>query len=870
MQRKQTCAVLVGLVAILTFGSSAMATLATDVFPVGHTGLDFCRNEVLGAERLLGLDLGLFGYPLGKNLGGTDSTIADSLARLASYGFWCSGNMYEFEMLKDWTDTLVNDTLKYKQRYTYPTRYLMPNPFHRYVADSVALIVDWLKDSDGYHRLVNYWTWDEPFEGYHSMDDSIGVYTIMKWYIEHTEPTSSVRPVWTHGDHHAIEIGLDNWFDLHFTDTLATTCGNAPYHVSGIAPFPFYYPTRIAEPSEMIEFGATIDTIADAGKAADQGLTPTWEFIQAFGQSDSIISTDQRRIPTPEEMRCLVNLAILHESKGVTYFLSTTIAERESLTGFTDQHYTPFDAPYEEYVYEREHALHWSPDSLRPFNPNDTLDIRDPFRGLGTRPNPAADEKGWERYYTWKYGPYGRNLRNLGRSHAPVHRMKDVLLPLWDADSVLAEISPADSCAEIITFSDDPDGGIGQDSPVYLFFVSKDFWNGDTLEYGKWTFTVCVDTLKLPSRFHPVSTSCKPLDIEERRVRSWYGQPQSGHKDFRVQLTSGQGKLVELVTGSEVRDFTVADPDIYFTDPPDTSEPDSVRYFLGVFAEDEDFVEGETAELCAKVFNIGFTSCDSVVVIFYDGDPRGSLALIGCTVVALPALTGTDSSMAIAHLPFYLKAGTAGPHDIHVVVNHQYVLTDAGTIPNYYISERDSANNHAHAPLYVYPLDYATEELENPWDMDEDTTLTWDTPDIYDVTSGVLDPDSITGVAELHLEEAMPEPDTMHVFLQVGEPYHYIEPDSFTIFQARIFVSANCSLQVFWYDDYHEEKRSPTYPNPIPLEGGEWNLVEQDLTEYPSTWLETLDVNRFGFVIMGTGQTRVRASWVKLIQRLGQ
>jgi hypothetical protein len=667
--------------------------------------------------------------------------------------------------------------------------------------------------------------------------------------------------VWTHADFYVWEnYGIEKWFDLHFTDTLNATHSNAPIHVSPALGHPFHYSESIGHPVSMTQWGTLVDSTVDPAKVGSQHLTPVWPVITAWGNSNA---SDNRRINTPEEISCLVKLTILHETKGVMYFPVFSLSAIE--TGLTDENLTPFDARYEEYVYQRQHDMYNSPDSLRPFNPNEC--IRDPFRRLGVRPDPdTLGARGWETFYDWKYEPYGRNFRNLGRVHAPIHRMKDKFLDLWDADSCVATIDEPDSCAEIITFTDDPEGGLGDDSRVAMFFVSKDFWNGDTANYGERNFFVTVERSQLPSRFQAPSGSCRALDIEERRLRPWHADSVDAWCKLKVPLTSGQGKLIELVTGSEVRDFTVADPDIYFKHHPDTSQPDSVRYLLGTFPEDEDFVVGDTVSLCAKIFNIGFTSADSVTVIFYEGDPRDTIIEIGHVNVPLPALSGYDSSMAIAHLDWELKAGTSlGAHDIHVVVNHQYEYRDQGQSVRYFLSEADSSNNHAHSLLYVYPRDYATEKLNDPWDMDGDSTTIWQTSDIDTVTGGVYDlPDSIGGVSELQIAGIYEPDSTMHVYLDLGGQGYYIVPDSFSIFSARIFVDKSCTLQVFWYDDYDEEERTPTFPDEIVLEANEWNLVEQDLTESPSEWLDTSYVTRFGFVLTGYGTTFARVSWVKL------
>ena len=450
-----------------------------------------------------------------------------------------------------------------------------------------------------------------------------------------------------------------------------------------------------------------------------------------------------------------------------------------------------------------------------------------------------------------------------------MHRIGYWLLGLWRADEQHVTISPLG--VEPGNLTDVPSivamtgnlNGEREIGSTWAYYVNPDFHP----DYSPLSCSVNIG-ISWPVTM-PDTDYEWVLDYGSRRLRQCNADSLSGSGEerklwisFETSLETGAGELVEafMDTTPAVRDFVITESDIYFMSPPETTENDTLRSWLGVFPTELDFVEGETVELCAKIFNIGFTSSDSVIVIFYDGDPRDSIVQIGWTDVALPALTGTDSSMAIAHKPWYLTAGSAGPHDIHVVVNHQYVLTDGGSTPNYYLSERDSSNNHAHAPLYVYPLDYATEELEDPWDMDEVGGYSWLTPDIDTVVGAISYPtDSISGVCELQVDSLS---DSMQVYLHVGSPRNYIYTDSFDIFRARVYVSDSCSLQVFWYDAYSEEQRLPESPQFIYLRPNRWNIVREDLSE--GDWGETVAIDRFGFVIYANANDMIRLSWVKL------
>jgi hypothetical protein len=865
--RKRLIVLAVGCFIALCFRMVA-SERSKDSFPIGLFEFETMDDRWRAAIRLQGIDCCAPGFnpfnpdPWYHNY--NVELLPDTMEQAARYGYKMYVRPRPHEKFWDWEREWRNNQWEYK--YHLGSTWYPQIAFNALVSDTAAYVDSLLESaSRGYASITGYWLWHEPYHKHdpnphHGFDmrDSVGVYPIMKWQIE--QNTDSLHSPYVFFCYR--EDTIRHHCFMHWADVAADTVyDNRAYYFS-IAYYPCLYLRSIGYSPRFSEFSARMDTASRIGREAlptDPCQLRTFMDTYAdYYQSP----TPNHRFSTPEELRELVNLAILHGSKGYNYFAGRKAGK---IIGLLDSLLVPLDVPYEEYVYSRNHHWYPEPDTFHPFGDAHPTNYVDPYRTLPPKPGPdTLGHKGWEIYYTWKYAPYGRNFRALGSINRSVHKMKDKLRYLWDADSTVATTVPDDTTRiEIITLSDQPQGGIAADGRVALFFVDKDFWYGDSSQYGRQVFTVCIDTLKLPSRFHPVNSNCKPLDIEERRVRPWYGQPPAGQRGFRVDLTSGQGKLVELVTGSEVRDFTVADPDIYFTDPPDTSQPDSVRYFLGVFAEDEDFVEGETAELCAKVFNIGFTAGDSVTVIFYDGDPRGGINIIGSTNVALPALSDTSSSMAIAHVQWQLREGTAGPHDIHVVVNHQWQQTDAGYTRYFYLSESDSSNNHGHSLLYVYPRDYATEIVGDPWDMDEDTTLTWYTPDIDSVQEGVLDPDSISGAAELSDTSGT---DDMHVFLNTGWSTYYIDPDSFWLFSARIYVSDTCSLQVFWYNYDEQEEKLPVYPNPIPLYGGQWNVVTQDLTEGDSTWDNTPWINCFGILFITDDEIRVRLSWARLIR----
>lgn len=634
-----------------------------------------------------------------------------------------------------------------------------------------------------------------------------------------------------------------------------------------------YYLDTLGDTTEFRDFAAVYDSVANADILYDDGRVHFWPHLQGAGYSGRTGTSGKQwqRILTREELRLMTNLALQHGAKGLFYWrakpwiqIRPGVSDTSYYAGLLDQNLAPYDAPFEEYVYERHHKYYSDPDTLFPFKNgydpfSDTLDTKPPV--------------GTEAYYLWKYGPYGRRFNALGDITEAVHRVKHWLLGLWKQEYQGVEIKALGVNPDNLT-----------DSPSIVAMTSE--MDGDSVMGSTWALYVNRD-------FHPAycplpcsvkigvswpegaggSPDTAVLDYSGRRLRAWRFVSTSGSGPgqitwlgLKTRLEAGAGELVHAFITEDLtpRDFTITQPDISFH-PTDTVLPDTVRSWLGPFPDSLlDFAVRDTVRLMADVYNLGFTGADSVTVIFYDGDPRYEINEIGSDNVSLSALSDTVPEVDTAMVDWVLPDTSYGVHDIHVVVNHQYEYTDNQVIRRYFhISEADSNNNHAHLPLYIFPLDYATEEIDNPWDMDEDSTLTWRTPDIDTVWGAVLEPDSISGVCELRISGGYPsEPDSMCIYLRVGATEHYIDPDEYYIFRARIYADDPCSLQVFWYDAHDEQKRLPKLPPYVALAGDKWNVVRQDLSQ--STWGESVSVDEFGFMIRGRQTDRIRISWVKL------
>lgn len=638
------------------------------------------------------------------------------------------------------------------------------------------------------------------------------------------------------------------------------------------APYAVMLHHRAGDPRRFAgRLAALYDSIACADTLGDDGWIHFWPFLQACGWCGFEGETPRQwyRMLTAEELRLMTSIALEHQAKGLLYWRLTPwdlkrASDTNHYAGLWDENSVPFDVPFEYYAYERNHDHYLDPDVLRPFENG-----FDPFcPTLGPRPDRLTEE-----YFLWKYGPYARRFNALRDITSSVQRIRHWLLGLWKADrqdvrvsaSEVEEDSLTDS-PSIMAMTRDTDRA-DEAGSAWIFCVNHDFHP----DYSPLACSVEAG-IYWPHESDPANITV--VDYSNRHLRkvqvdSTAGSGRSGRIwiSFETRLETGAGELLRVLATDALppRDFVVTEPDLCFLHPSETIVRETTISWLGPFPGDRDFVVGDTVRFAALVYNLGFTGADSVRVLFYDGDPRGTGVEIGRDYLSLDALGGTEPEVDTATTDWPLSDGSDGVHDIHVVVNHEYRYTPQGRSARHFLSEADSGNNHTHLPLYVFPLDYATEERGDPWDMEERTGSPWGTPDIVRVWNGVVDPDSISSVCELRIRSGEPpgeDEDSLQIFLHVGSTDDCIDPDAYGCFRARLYVDDPCSLQVFWHDACDEEERPPTLPPLVDLEGGTWNTVAQRLEG--SSWGDAVSVDRFGFLIHGKENDGIRVSWVKL------
>ena len=181
-------------------------------------------------------------------------------------------------------------------------------------------------------------------------------------------------------------------------------------------------------------------------------------------------------------------------------------------------------------------------------------------------------------------------------------------------------------------------------------------------------------------------------------------------------------------------------------------------------------------------------------------------------------------------------------------------------------SEPDTEDNMTTVVFDITPRDYATTELNNPWDMSEATTMPipiWNTKDITSMTgwNTTLYTDSITGMFEGGMADPS-DPNKMVLNTGTGSS-DWIDADEYVNFSIAGKASHNISIHLYWVDPRGTRRYIDTGVNltsswkettPVDLSaiaGSEWGGSIDEL------WIEFDGSNL---------PTDVRIGWIKLTE----
>lgn len=556
-----------------------------------------------------------------------------------------------------------------------------------------------------------------------------------------------------------------------------------------------------------------------------------------WDEGEIVYDSYNYRIPTPQEFRMTCNSALLRGAKAlfpfclVTY--KTTSGDQDyTNVGLLDRNNIPFDAPYEEWVYTsrlRSDIDYIPPDSIPPF-----MSGYDPLYSLPTEPTPPTAAKETETYLEWKFAAYARLWNSAKRTLGDIARVAPELARLnwWEdyEDNVEIEYDGTEPSMFIT-----PQAKVFTDSTgsyAYIYYLNR-FCRANNNP-----FEVTIDAqdflLGTPFSEYALDHNRRYLIEGTEIARDEYS--------FLDTLEAGEGRLLEMISSSSISnaDIRITDPDISVILPADN---DTLM--------DNTSVPGETVDICAAFYNMGMGSLSDLEVYLYDDTDN---ELLGKQHVSFSGLD-TDSCYRCDR-DDAIFSWTPDSDDIGV--HRLRVYTDSISM------EPDPTDNSAGLVYVVSPRDYATEVLDNPWDMTEATGLPyplWNTNDITAMTgwNTSLFTDSISGM----FEGTIPDPSAgntmkMNTGTASGE---WIDTDTYHNLSLAGKASRTAGIEIHWIDSHNDtsyidtgEELTSTWQEigPVDLSGAAWN---------------SLSIKKLWFEFTGGNlPATVRIGWIKLTE----
>jgi len=444
------------------------------------------------------------------------------------------------------------------------------------------------------------------------------------------------------------------------------------------------------------------------------------------------------RMPSPAEFRMGCGIGLVRGAKGLNPFSLRTFSVydedildwRES--GLLDENLIPYDAAYEEWVYRdrlRSDFAVIPPDSIPPWTDIDGNDF-DPLYQLPDRPD-TTGEQGRERYLEWKFAAYGRLWNSLRSTLGAVARIGPEMYDLvwWDGKWW----DGSDSSSVGMYYGDTLNMPIHYTAPEIRVFT-------DSSESGCWLFYVnrhCRSNGR-PYRITIESDSFPPgmitgLALDHSRRFLVPVAEDTGRYLFRDTLDAGHFRLVEFVDSVISRDVRVTEPDVYVQPDPPLIHP--IRDFC--------FTAGNVIDVRAVLYNMG-TGSGMTEVRLYDITCDSSQ--IGTTQHASfsgLSTSGYEADCDTLSFTWRTDSANIGVHVLEVAAEG-------------WGDEPDPDDNGTRFTVLINPRDYATEVLDDAWDMTEADSAgpAWYTDDVvalsgYDTTFT----DSISGMFEATLTD---------------------------------------------------------------------------------------------------------------------
>ena len=318
-----------------------------------------------------------------------------------------------------------------------------------------------------------------------------------------------------------------------------------------------------------------------------------------------------------------------------------------------------------------------------------------------------------------------------------------------------------------------------------------------------------------------------------------------GEFSFLDTLDAGGARLLEMFDDDDGldADLRITDPDIFVVIPAD-----------GDTLTDSGSTTGTPFDTYAWVYNMGTEPLSNIKVYLEDvtADTLCDSVYLSFSGLSTGSCYQTDRALA--------SFNTITPDTSAIGVNIFRVFTDS--IPN----EPDPSDNSATLVYLVKPLNYATEILDDPWDMSEVPAPAippaWYTNDIDSLTGcwGSYT-DSISGMFEGNLSDIS---SSNALYLNVGTgSSDYIDADVYHNFSMAGMSEEDLNIVVHWLDSSHNsyfidtgEDLGSTAADIGPVDLSDNSNRTGDIVKI---WLE------FTQVVHGNS-SNVRISWVKLTE----
>ncbi|MCK5036525.1 MAG: hypothetical protein KAS73_11570 [Candidatus Sabulitectum sp.] len=549
----------------------------------------------------------------------------------------------------------------------------------------------------------------------------------------------------------------DLWMLEHYEEILDST-----FNAASSGPFPINYHAQ--------GFGRT-------------GGSAIWKINGDPPDTTICYSAYSYRIPSPAEFRMLCNIGLLRGAKGVfPYSIRSYTGWHEGKlvahdTGLLDENLIPFDAPYKDWVYrERPTGDYYyaPPDSLPPWTAADGSQF-DPLYSLPSRPILVPnDPKNHEYYLEWKFAAYARLWNSVRRTFGQIAQIAPELSGLWwwfgyedeasiDFDGQSISLYFADPQIRVFTDSTETD--------CYLFYVNR-FCRANSIP-----FEIVVSSDDFPG--NPPFTEFA-LDHSRRfLIEGSFSRPST--YTFLDTLDAGEARLLQMIDPNSLpADVRITDPDVGVILP---AKGDTLTDYRSV--------PGEQIDVLAMFYNMGTESKDSVRVVLYNETTQEVLdrSYVSFDGLSTASCWTTDRDGAILSWT---------PNSTYLGANVLSVSAET------WHEEPDSTDNSATIVYIVDPRDYATEILDDPWDMTEATSSipAWYTNDIDTLTgywNSSAYTDSITGMFEGQLTD--PSASNKLVLNTGSGVGDYIDADTYFNLALAGRSKATVDIELHWIDD---------------------------------------------------------------------